>query len=92
MLPPFLIAQRDLGPTEYTIGGVLIFVLGLLSKRVLAWGYQLDEKDREIERLRAQVAALQAKNDEYLAMVLQTGRVAVEALPKIQRSLAEGSS
>ena len=91
----FTIAQSvvpSFGPAEYTVGGIALFVLGLLSRRVLAWGYQLDEKDKEIERLRAQLSRTEEKRDEYLHMALDAGRTAVETLPRIQRSLDEGKS
>ena len=80
------------GPGELTVYGVLIFFLGLLSRRVLALGYQLDEKDKEIERLRIEKAQAEAKRDEYLHKLLEAGRIGVETLPKIQRSLDEGKA
>jgi hypothetical protein len=85
------VAVPTFGPAEYTIAGALFFVLGLLSRRVLAWGYQLDEKDKEIERLRTQLSRTEEKRDEYLHKLLEAGRIGVEALPKIQRSLDGGT-
>lgn len=75
--------EPSLSPTYLLQFGVLGLVLAaIVWRRWLVPGWSLDEKDREVERLRAELAALRAAYEEKADRTMAALTDAVEELTR----------